>query len=157
MSKLSNKIRNEAKLQKKNGTTNAKKLTKIQDDLALESGFDSFSKLIAFEKKSQIDERIKFAKPGNQESDDHFLLINDHVEVFVRKDGFRGLRALKNFNKKEIIFVEKPLISVSKMGQTEVDLAWAATFHLVSKQQNLLNEMRSKYRYRESFQPVLER
>jgi hypothetical protein len=156
MSKTSKTICREAKSLRKQDQS--KKLTTIQNELAISHGYKSYKDLLNQEKKQEKDKRIQFAKSGSQHAGDHFAYANDKVEVFIRNDGLRGLRALVNFSKGDVILYESAFLWVSLSNDVHNEgLAWALTRNIVMKLPEAVHQMEKVGKFRESFCSKLDK
>lgn len=155
MSKISNAIRKKAKsLRKQN---QSKKLTSIQNELAIADGFKSFKDLLRYESRLDRDKRIRFAKSDIPDAGDHFAYVNNKVEVFIRSDGLRGVRALVNIDEGDEIFNEKAFLWVIESHSIRGEgLAWTMTRNIVTKFPEIVQQMETIGRLRESFRPKLD-
>lgn len=158
MSNLSSKILKEAKIIRKKDKAN--KLTQIQNELAQKKGFPSFKALLQEEKQKETQKRLEFAKAGCSQSSEHtYPFINNNVEVFVRADGLRGLRALRSFEIGDEIFDDKILINLNlcdaPLAKRE-GMPWALTQHILVDHPKLVSYMETELKLRESYIPKLD-
>ncbi|PTP18322.1 hypothetical protein CWO07_25080 [Vibrio splendidus] len=157
MSNLSSKIRKEAKsLSKKD---KSKKLTLLQNELAQQHGFSSFKALIQHEKQEETQRRLDFAKSGNSQSSEHVYPTMDDVEVFIRDDGLRGLRALRTFDGGEIIFEDNTLVSVKLSDfpiAKKIGMPWVLTIYILLDRPEFISVMEDELKFRPSNIPKLD-
>ncbi len=157
MSNLSSKIRKEAKnLSKKD---KSRKLTQIQNHLAQIHGFKSFKALMQNEKHEETNRRLDFAKSGSSLSSDHEYPTIDDVEVFIRDDGLRGLRALRTFADGEVIFRDKTLVSVKLSDfpiAEKVGMPWILTLNILLDKPEFVSVMEDELKFRPSNTPKLD-
>ncbi|KZZ78849.1 hypothetical protein A3767_01330 [Oleiphilus sp. HI0133] len=130
--KISRQIKTEAKNLKKT-SRQTEKLTRIQDELAVKYGYKNYKDLVNLEKNQ---ERLnRFEREGvvpTRHSVPLFKLGNK-LEVFLREDGQRGVRALKNFEPGDVLISEQPLFWTGiKPHQKDVRPGWLLTEHIAS-------------------------
>jgi len=154
MPKSSKEILKEAKTLKKLNPT--KKLSQFQNELAIREGYLSFVHLKSQEKARETEKRIKFAKSDSPSADEIIKEIHHGVAVYVREDGRRGLKALKDFKKGQALFVEKPFLWVGlSEDKYKEGLAWKLTRNIATKFPDAIVQMEEIGKLRESFRPKL--
>jgi hypothetical protein len=78
------------------------------------------------------------------------------ISVYIRKDGRRGLKAIKNFKKGQTLFIEKPFLWVGLAEDKYSEgLAWALTRNIATKFPNTVVQMEEEGKLIGSFCPTL--
>ncbi len=158
MSKLSEKIKKQAKSNhRKNSSI---KLTEHQNRIAISHGYPSYKKLLNAEKASEIEARKTFALKGNSQSKIEYPSVGKGIDVFVREDGLRGLRATRNFKASELIIIDELLIgyNITRSPLLEQNKAWAMTgLFLQPSGKGILETIIDRYHLRDSHQPKLDK
>ncbi|MEZ9315613.1 hypothetical protein AB4188_08880, partial [Vibrio lentus] len=158
MSKLSEKIKKQAKSNhRKNRSL---KLTEHQNRIAISHGYASFKALLKSEKHSEIEARKTFALKGNSQSKIEYPSVGKGIDVFVREDGLRGLRATRAFKASELIIVDELLIgyNITRSPLRQQNTAWAMTgLFLQPSGRGILETIIDRYHLRDSHQPRLDK
>lgn len=157
MSKLSQIIKNRAKLQRRQNKS--LKLTDYQNQFANQYGYPSYKALLQSEKASEMEARKLFANKGYQQSVFKYPDVGHGVTIFVREDGLRGLKATKNFKATDKIITDALLIGFNISSSVFLckDPAWAmAQCFLQPNSRGILETVIKQYNLRASHRPKLD-
>lgn len=157
MTKLSNKLKKEAKSIRK--ADSSRKLTHIQNELAVSHGYPSYKALLLQEKQDEISKRVEFATSSELDGTHIYPTIGEGIEVYVRKDGIRGVKALSTFNIGEVVFNDKILVSLGAYSARDPNgegMPWSLTRHLIESRPELIEYMENVLKLRDSFKPKLD-
>jgi hypothetical protein len=94
-----------------------------------------------------------------QSSEHTYPFINNDVEVFVRDDGLRGLRALRSFKIGDKIFDDKILVNIhlADFPLAELEgMSWALTKHILTDHPKLVIHMETELKLMGSCIPKLD-
>lgn len=154
MSKLSEKIKKQAKSNhRKNRSL---KLTEHQKRIAISYGYASFKALLKSERNSEIEARKTFALKGNTQSKIQYPSVGKGIEIFIREDGLRGLRATRDFKASELIIIDDLLIgyNITYSPLLQQNRAWAMTELLFQpSSKGYVEAIIDRYHLRDSHQP----
>ncbi|NRA22826.1 MAG: hypothetical protein HRU05_20340, partial [Oceanospirillaceae bacterium] len=134
------------------------KLTDLQNKLARELGYNSFKHLLTQEIAVEKENLRKNAFKGKEPKDGaHIDFVNEHVAVYLREDGQRGLKALKNFDAGETLFTEKHYLyaGLSEVIENE-GLPWTLTRNIIFKFPNAIEDMQHDGNFYPHFKPKLD-
>ncbi|OBS92692.1 hypothetical protein A9261_21520 [Vibrio tasmaniensis] len=154
MSKLSTKIKKQAKSLRLHDKS--LKLTDYQNQLAIENGYTSFKALLKIEKTFETETKKTFALKSNSSSYFVYPSVGSGVEVFIRNDGLRGLRATRNFKVNETILVDELLIgyNISKIPLAEKSGTWGMVLPLLlPSSTGIIEHIIKRYNLRDSQRP----
>ncbi|NOI15849.1 SET domain-containing protein [Vibrio hepatarius] len=156
MTKISIRLRKQAKAIRK--TDSSKKLTQIQNELAVDNGYPSYKALLLQEKQDEISKRVEFATSSDLNDSHIYPTIGEGLEVYVRKDGLRGIRALSAFDIGDVVIDDKILINLGAYAARDPNregMPWSLTRHLIERHSDLIDYMENVLKLRDSFKPKL--